>query len=283
MRIQNGGIGLEVTIDGDDGAPPLVLLHGIISSSRTWDWMVPELVDRYRVIRLDFRGHGGSDRAPGNYQLSDYLSDAVAVCEQVAGGPAIVIGHSLGGVTTAALAQQRPELVRNALLEDAPLAAIGPDAGDAENPLFDAFRLMRQSIPQVQASGASADEVTQMMTLMPTAAGATFGELIIPDGIHTMAVGMLNVDASVLDPVLDGAMGTSFDPEQPISVPVTAVAADPAMPDAVTQPADLEQLAATSPQVETATIADTGHLIHDSKTGRDAFWSVVERFVAKLP
>lgn len=282
MRIRNGDVELEVTIDGDDGAPPLVLLHGIISSSRTWDWVVPKLAGSFRVIRLDFRGHGGSDRAPGAYQLPNYLSDAVAVCEQVAGVPAAVIGHSLGGVTAAALAQQRPDLVRAALLEDAPLAVIGPDAGDGENPLFDAFRLMRQSIPQLQAGGATADDLTQMMALMPTAAGATFGEVCIPDGLHTMAIGLLAVDASVLDPVLEGAMGRSFDAEQPITVPVIAVAADCTMPDAVTRPEDLEKLVATSPQVDTATVANTGHLIHDSKTGRDEFSNLVDRFLGSL-
>jgi esterase len=289
MRIRNGDIELEVTVDGSNDAPPVVLLHGIISSSRTWDWIVPHLARTRRAIRVDFRGHGGSDRAPGEYHMANYVSDAVAACEQVAGVPAPVIGHSLGGATAAALAQQRPDLVRGILLEDAPLSDLERGDGDdaaggsaEENALLAAFRLMRESIPQLQANGVTADQLAQILTAMPSASGATFGEILLADGIRTMAVGMLKVDASVLDGVLDGTIVRNFDPDRPINVPVTAIAADPSMPDAVTQPADLDQLAATSPTVETVTMAGAGHLIHDSTSARDDFRAMVDRFLARV-
>lgn len=54
MRIQNGDVELNVAVDGADDAAPILLLHGILGSSQTWDWMVPRLVDNYRVLRLDF-------------------------------------------------------------------------------------------------------------------------------------------------------------------------------------------------------------------------------------
>lgn len=285
MKIQNDGLDLNVAIDGDDDAPPLLLLHGIISSSRTWDWLVPKIADKHRVIRLDFRGHGESDRAPERYQFVDYVSDAIAACEQVAGTPALVIGHSLGGATAAALAQQRPDLVRAALLEDAPLA--DPEAGEAlqnddgsENALVEAFKMMRQMIPQIQESGVSTPEFSQMLTTTPSPSGETFGELLIADGVESMAYGMLHVDATVLDGVVNGTMVPAFDPNAPINVPVTAVAADPASPDAVTQPSDLDKLRSMSPEVEAVTIAGAGHLIHDAHGTREPFWHVVERFLA---
>jgi pimeloyl-ACP methyl ester carboxylesterase len=281
VKIRNGAIELSVTIDGEDDAPPVVLLHGIISSGRTWDWIVPRLVDRHRVIRLDFRGHGDSDRAPGAYGLADYLSDAIAVCEQVAATPAPVIGHSLGGVTAAALAQQRPDLTTRVLLEDAPLSIprAGEGGGDA-NALLDAFRLMRRSIPELQANGVTEEQLTGILVNAPIASGGTFGERLLDDGIATMASGMLRVDATVLDPVLDGTMGRELDPTRPIDVPVTAIAADPSMPDAATRPADLEQLAATSRAVDSLTVSDVGHMIHDSKLGREVLWQAVARFLA---
>ena len=64
MEIRNADITLHVEVDGDDDAPPVVMLHGITMSGRTWDWVVADLADRFRVIRLDFRGHGRSGRAP---------------------------------------------------------------------------------------------------------------------------------------------------------------------------------------------------------------------------
>ncbi|WP_083914314.1 alpha/beta fold hydrolase [Ilumatobacter nonamiensis] len=111
VKIRHGSIELNVTEDGSPSSPPLLLMHGITSSAGTWNALVPELAERFRVLRLDFRGHGDSDRAPDDYSSSGYVSDAVAVLEQVAGQPAIVMGHSLGGATTAAVAQRHPELV----------------------------------------------------------------------------------------------------------------------------------------------------------------------------
>ncbi len=62
MRIQSGDVGPNVEVDD---APPILLLHGVLGSSQTWDRMVPRLTDSDRVLRLDFRGRGRSDRAPG--------------------------------------------------------------------------------------------------------------------------------------------------------------------------------------------------------------------------
>jgi pimeloyl-ACP methyl ester carboxylesterase len=285
VQIQNDDVTLDIAIDGADDAPPVVLLHGITSSSRTWDFLVPRLTDSWRVIRLDFRGHGGSDRAPGAYGADGYLADAVAVCEQIAGHACPMIGHSLGGVTAAALAQQRPDLVTRVLLEDAPLSMPQPESADAdstrENALLDGFRFMRRTIPAVQSSGVSPEQLARIMMAAPTARGGTFGEIMHDDAMLTMAIGMLRVDASVLDPVLDGTIGREFDPDAPIEVPVTAVAADPAMPDAATRPGDLEQLMATSPRAEAVTVDGAGHLIHDSKAGREEFWRLVEQFLTQ--
>ena len=124
MQVTNGSINLHVAEDGDPSAPPILLLHGITSFGRTWDWIVPDLADRFRVLRLDFRGHGQSDRAPGEYNVAGYVSDAVAALEQAAGRPCVVMGHSLGGATTAALTQRYPELLTGAIMEDPPLGPV---------------------------------------------------------------------------------------------------------------------------------------------------------------
>jgi pimeloyl-ACP methyl ester carboxylesterase len=95
--VEHGDVQLHVEVDGDDAAPPLLMLHGITMSGRTWEWLVPDLVDRFRVLRLDFRGHGRSGPAPGAYEPADYVGDAVAVVEQVAGGPVLVVGTRSAG------------------------------------------------------------------------------------------------------------------------------------------------------------------------------------------
>jgi pimeloyl-ACP methyl ester carboxylesterase len=279
-----GDLALHVEADGSPGAPPVLLLHGITSSHRTWDWIVPRLVDRYRVLRLDFRGHGGSDRAPHAYRPAGYLSDAVAACEQAAGGPCIVIGHSLGAVTAAALAQRHPALVRGAVLEDPPLYWRPPGA-PVEAPssaLLAAFALLRQSIPILQASGAARELVAGMLRAAPSPSGPPFGDLLCDDGIASMAAGMLDVDPAVLDPVLSGGMEPVLDPTVPIDRPVRIVAADPAMPDAVARPDDIARLVAASPGVLVHTIEGAGHLIHDLVDARERFWSSVDAFLGAI-
>src|SRR3954470_4953031 len=118
VELHTDELTLHYEDDGDPDAPPILLLHGITQSTATWGWIVPHLAPDHRVVRLDFRGHGRSGRTPGAYTFPGYVADATAICERVLGQPAIVIGHSLGGGTAAALAQTRPDLVRGVVLED---------------------------------------------------------------------------------------------------------------------------------------------------------------------
>ena len=283
MRISNGEVGLNVAVDGADDAPPVVLLHGILDSGRTWDWMVPRLADDYRVVRLDFRGHGGSDRAPGAYHMQEYVSDAVAACEQVARTPCVIIGHSLGGATAAGLAQTRPDLVRGVVLEDAPVNLPDPAAEGADrNSILDVFITLRQTIPQLQAAGMTIDELAAMTATSPMTATETFGEVLHGDALTAMAAAMLDVDASVLDPVLDGTLGQVFDLGRPVGTLVAAVAADPVSPDAVTSQADLQQIAVVNPDASTFTLIGANHLIHDTKGQRERFWTIVRDFLGSI-
>jgi pimeloyl-ACP methyl ester carboxylesterase len=86
MHIDNDGIRLNVVADGPADGPPVLFLHGLRGSTATYDFLVPELPGR-RLLRLDFRGHGHSDRAPGGDVADGFASDAEAVLEQAAGGP----------------------------------------------------------------------------------------------------------------------------------------------------------------------------------------------------
>ena len=73
----------------------------------------------WRVVAPDQRGHGRSDPAP-DYDRAGYVADAAHVIEALGLAPAVVLGHSLGGVNAYQLAARRPELVRAVIVEDAP-------------------------------------------------------------------------------------------------------------------------------------------------------------------
>ncbi len=293
MRVRNGDVSLNVAVDGADDVPPLLLLHGILGSADTWAWMVPRVTDRFRVLRLDFRGHGDSDRAPGDYHAAAYVGDAVAVCEQAAAAPVAVVGHSLGGATAAGLAQSRPDLVRGAVLIDAPFRDPNVDAVvNDDNSLLDSFRVLRERIPQLQAAGLTAEQLAPLIAAGPYAGGGTMGDFLLDDGLLTMAKAMTQVDATVLDPVLNDVESPALnerrltlvhDPSQPIDRPIVAIAADPAMPDAVTSPDDLARLSAQGGDISTYTLDGANHLIHDTDGQREPLWAIVDEFLGDLP
>jgi Alpha/beta hydrolase family len=95
LTLANGNVRLAASADGPMDAVPILLLHGASASRDTWDETKQQLMDRYCVWTLNFRGHGHSDRAP-NYNLAGYVSDAETALAAI-GRPAIVVGHSLGG------------------------------------------------------------------------------------------------------------------------------------------------------------------------------------------
>lgn len=95
------------TVEATDGAriayresgdgPPLVLVHGITENARAWDPVLPALDEHWRVLAVDLRGHGKSERrAP--YDPVTLASDVHAVVEAAGLDRPLMVGHSLGGV-----------------------------------------------------------------------------------------------------------------------------------------------------------------------------------------
>ena len=104
---------------GDPSAPTIVLLHGLTEAGTTWPDAVAHWASDWHLVAPDQRGHGSSPRFTPDQltdQLATYRDDAITLLEQT--GPAIVIGHSLGGRVATATALARPDLVRALVLED---------------------------------------------------------------------------------------------------------------------------------------------------------------------
>ena len=92
--ITNDGVALHYDTAGS-GAP-LVLVHGWNQTAALFERQVAGLSDRFRVITLDLRGHGESERPDHGYRMSRYAMDLRTVIDEVAGSPAHVLGHSMG-------------------------------------------------------------------------------------------------------------------------------------------------------------------------------------------
>ncbi len=92
--------------------PPIILLHGFCETSEIWDDFVPPLATQFRVLMPDLPGFGKSGIIPGLF-IIDQVADNVATWISSLEIPAaMVIGHSLGGYVTLALAEKYPEKVK---------------------------------------------------------------------------------------------------------------------------------------------------------------------------
>jgi pimeloyl-ACP methyl ester carboxylesterase len=108
------GVRLHYAEQGDPSGMPVVLLHGITDSWRSFESVMAHLPATLRVFALSQRGHGESDR-PGRYRTRDFADDAAAFIEALGVGPALVVGHSMGSANAMRLAIDRPELLRGLL------------------------------------------------------------------------------------------------------------------------------------------------------------------------
>jgi pimeloyl-ACP methyl ester carboxylesterase len=96
--------------------PVLVLIHGITSSSRTWERVLPALAEHHTVLAPDLLGHGESAKPRGDYSLGAYASGVRDLMVALGHDRATVVGHSLGGGIAMQLAYQFPERVERLAL-----------------------------------------------------------------------------------------------------------------------------------------------------------------------
>jgi pimeloyl-ACP methyl ester carboxylesterase len=100
---------------------PVVLLHGVSSRWQPFRSILPVLAEKYQVYALDLRGHGRSSHTPAAYNLGDFTRDVYQFLIRQVQTPAVIYGHSLGGLVAINLAAQEPQMVRALILGDPPL------------------------------------------------------------------------------------------------------------------------------------------------------------------
>ena len=119
------GIKIHFLEFGSSG-PDVVLVPGITSPAMVWAFVARELAAFCHVYVLDNRGRGLSDQRPGlTYTLDDYAADTAGVIGELSIGPAVVLGHSMGGRIAIRTAAKYPDVVKRLLLADPPLSGPG--------------------------------------------------------------------------------------------------------------------------------------------------------------
>jgi pimeloyl-ACP methyl ester carboxylesterase len=258
------GTELAVRAAGDPAHPMLVFVHGFSLDMTTWHYQWTGLSDRYRCVLFDFRSHGRSARAAsGDLSPLAFGRDLAAVLDAVVpDGPAVVIGHSMGGMSILATAQARPDLfagrVAGAVFvgtasSDLLLGAMGsvtqllrPRLGSLVQAAQRVNRLRRYA---VSSRGDLSHVFTRMTQFGPEASPALVDHIVelaarAPSDVWTDGlVGLMDMDLR--------------DAVRHVRVPSLVVVGEH---DRVTPPAAAVQLTAALPDGRLEVIAGAGHL-----------------------
>lgn len=110
------GCRIHYEVTGRKAAPPVLMIQGLGMDKHGWDLQRFVLSWRYRVIALDNRGSGRSDKPHGEYRLEQMAADAIAVLDDLGIERAHVVGASMGGAISQVLAVLYPDRIRSLTL-----------------------------------------------------------------------------------------------------------------------------------------------------------------------
>ncbi|NKB58631.1 MAG: alpha/beta fold hydrolase [Alphaproteobacteria bacterium] len=95
----------------EGGGPPVILIHGMGLNRHMWEWQLPPLLQRFRVIRYDLLGHGESNKTIRNYQMDDLVDQIVRLMDALKLDRCALVGFSLGGMIGQAFAIAHPDRI----------------------------------------------------------------------------------------------------------------------------------------------------------------------------
>ncbi len=118
MKIDINGFEMNYEIEGPSGAPVVIMSHSLGADLTMWEPQMSVLKDRFRVLRFDTRGHGGSG-APGDaYAMEDLASDLKLLLDGLEIERAHLVGLSMGGMIGQVFALRHPEMLSSLVLCD---------------------------------------------------------------------------------------------------------------------------------------------------------------------
>ena len=116
--IKANGVDVAYRFDGPENGPVVMMSNSLASNYTMWDAQIPALTDKYRVLRYDQRGHGGSASTKPPYSFDMLLEDARALLDALGIGKVHFCGLSMGGMTGQLFGARYPEMLRSLTLCD---------------------------------------------------------------------------------------------------------------------------------------------------------------------
>ncbi|MBV9718574.1 MAG: alpha/beta fold hydrolase [Candidatus Eremiobacteraeota bacterium] len=140
------GACIDVSVDGVQRAPVVVMIHGFPLTRAVWQVHGDELAQTYRVLRIDLRGAGSSSVPEGPYLMERLAADVAAALDALNIERAAMIGHSMGGYVALAFARMFTERITRLALVAGRLRADTPGEAAARRELAD--RVERAGTPE---------------------------------------------------------------------------------------------------------------------------------------
>lgn len=257
--LTSDGVELRVVDLGGVG-PQILLLHGLMGRAATW-WPVARwLTGHGHVLGLDARGHGRSE-ARGPWTTERMAADAAELLDEA--GPAVVIGHSMGGLHGLVLAARRPDLVRALVVEDMAVDFRGRSADDARA----WFGALPQPFPSLaavrEAFGHPRPELGDYLTECVEERA---------DGYH-----LLSRIEDVVEIAAEWAVVDHWATLDAVHCPVLLLEAE----QSVAPPGQMAEMARRLADASHVQVPETGHLLHAAAPA--AYRSAVEQFICACP
>jgi len=265
--VETNGIRAHYTRTGGD-KPPFVLAHGFSDDGLCWTAVADALCSDYDVIMPDARAHGHSSAPKKGYGQVNQAKDLFGIIQSLELKQPIVLGHSMGAVTTLLLACLYPGIPGAVVLEDPPAFWMTreetPDEGKLDNGLKTwALQLRNHS---------REDLIAQAQDENPAWAEVEFGP---------WADSKLLFNPVMVDNFFDEHNFSSINWDQilPQAVcPMLVISADPELGSILT-PADIDVLKKAIPHLQKKHLANAGHSIHRDQF--KAYLRTVKSFLAK--
>lgn len=240
-ELRANGLRFRCRLDGPEGAPWLVFSNSLLTDLTLWDAQVAAFGDRFRILRYDQRGHGGTEVPAGPASFDELASDVEALMAGLGIERATFVGVSMGAATGLLLASRAPARVSALVLSDGQ-AATAPGGAAA----------WQERIDAVSAGGMGAiAEATLRRWFSPSSLAAEnpaiprvrrMIEATPPEGFVACARALQSYDLRAAMPAL----------AQPVLL--VAGAADGAMPQT------MRGMAEVIPDARFVEIAEAGHL-----------------------
>lgn len=177
----------ETWVEDQGAGPPVLLLHGGLSSSDDMLGPFGSLADRFRLAAFDRRGHGRTADTDAAFHYADMADEAVGVVEELIGEPTHLVGYSDGANVSLLVALRRPDLVRSLVLISANYRADGMMPGVFEDfdPESDVASMLLSAYAERSPDGAEhfptiLDKTMTMIAAEPTMTEEDLRQIVAP-------------------------------------------------------------------------------------------------------